>query len=59
MHRLVMLLGALTVFAALNSAAALELRFYPSKQLRAYELDPSHSLHSVVLQNLAIMKDSK
>jgi len=58
MRRMVMLLGALIVLAALNSAAALEVRFYPSKQLHAYELDPTHSLRSVVLQNVAIINDA-
>jgi murein DD-endopeptidase MepM/ murein hydrolase activator NlpD len=43
---------------ALDNAQALEIRFYPSKQLRAYELDAPRGIRSVVLQNAAIVNDS-
>ena len=52
------LAAALGLLVALDSAQALEIRFYPSKQVRAYELDAAHGLRSVVLQNVAIVNDS-
>lgn len=58
MRRMLMSLAALGLLVALDSAQALDIRFYPSKQLRAYELDAAHGLRSVVLQNVAIVNDS-
>jgi murein DD-endopeptidase MepM/ murein hydrolase activator NlpD len=58
MRRLLMSLTALALLAALGSAQAVEVRFYPTK-LRPYELDPTHGLRSIVLQNIAIINDGK
>ena len=59
MRRMLTSLAAvLGLLVALDSAQALEIRFYPSKQVRAYELDAAHGLRSVVLQNVAIVNDS-
>ena len=56
MRRMLMLLTAFGLLAALDSAQALEVRFYPGK-VRPYELDATRGLRSVVLQNVAIIND--
>jgi murein DD-endopeptidase MepM/ murein hydrolase activator NlpD len=56
MRRMLMLLTALGLLAALDSAQALEIRFYPGK-VRPYELDATRGIRSVVLQNVAIIND--
>ena len=58
MRRLLMSLTALALLAALGTAQAVEVRFYPSK-VRPYELDPAHGVLSIVLQNIAIINDGK
>jgi murein DD-endopeptidase MepM/ murein hydrolase activator NlpD len=57
MRHIMMSLAALGLLAALDSAQALDIRFYPGKQLRAYELDATRGLRSAVLQNAAIIND--
>jgi murein DD-endopeptidase MepM/ murein hydrolase activator NlpD len=59
MHWLAIPLGALSLLTAVNTAAALEFRSYPSKQLYSYELDAAHGLRSVVLQNVALINDDE
>ena len=58
MRRLLMSLTALGLLAALASAHAVEIRFYPAK-VRPYELDATHGVRSLVLQNMAIINDGK
>lgn len=58
MRRILMSLTALGLLAALGTAQALEIRFYPAK-VRPYELDATRGLRSVVLQNMAIINDGK
>jgi murein DD-endopeptidase MepM/ murein hydrolase activator NlpD len=58
MRRLLMSLTALGLLAALGSAHAVEIRFYPAK-VRPYELDATHGVRSLVLQNMAIINDGK
>jgi murein DD-endopeptidase MepM/ murein hydrolase activator NlpD len=55
---MLMSLTAFGLLAALGTAQAVEIRFYPSK-LRLYELDPTHGVRSLVVQNMAIINDSK
>ena len=57
MHRMLMSLTALCSLAALDTAHALEVRFYPADKVRAYELDADRGVRSVVLQNIAIIND--
>ena len=52
-------LCGLSLLAAVNATEALQVRFYPSKQLHAYELDPAQGLRSVVLQNVSIINDGE
>src|SRR5688572_31161313 len=59
MRHIFPVLCVLSLLAALPSAEALQVRFYPAKQLRAYELDPAQGLRSVVLQNVAIINDGE
>ncbi len=56
MRRMLMLLTVLGLLAALDSAQALEIRFYPGK-VRPYELDATRGVRSIVLQNVAIIND--
>ena len=58
MRRLLMSLTALGLFAALGTAHAVEIRFYPAK-LRPYELDATHGVRSLVIQNMAIINDGR
>jgi murein DD-endopeptidase MepM/ murein hydrolase activator NlpD len=62
MRRLSISLRALGLFAALCSvlgtAHAVEIGFYPAK-LRPYELDATHGVRSLVIQNMAIINDGK
>lgn len=58
MRRLLMSLTALGLLAALGTAHAVEIRFYPAK-LRTYELDATHGLRSLVIQNMAIINDGR
>jgi murein DD-endopeptidase MepM/ murein hydrolase activator NlpD len=58
MRRTLMLLTALGLLAALGTAHAVEIRFYPAK-VRPYELDATHGVRSLVLQNMAIINDGK
>jgi murein DD-endopeptidase MepM/ murein hydrolase activator NlpD len=57
MRHMLMSLAVLGLLAALSSAQALDIRFYPAKQLRAYELDAVRGIRSAVLQNAAIVND--
>ena len=57
MHRMLMSLTALCSLAALDTAHALEVRFYPADKVRAYELDADRGVRSVVLQYIAIIND--
>ena len=57
MRRMLMSLTALCSLAALDAAQALEVRFYPTGKVRAYELDADRGVRSVVLQNVAIIND--
>jgi murein DD-endopeptidase MepM/ murein hydrolase activator NlpD len=57
MRRMLMSLTALCSLAALDTAQALEVRFYPADKVRAYELDADRGVRSVVLQNIAIIND--
>jgi murein DD-endopeptidase MepM/ murein hydrolase activator NlpD len=57
MRRILMSLTALCSLAALDTAQALEVRFYPAEKVRAYELDADRGVRSVVLQNVAIIND--
>jgi murein DD-endopeptidase MepM/ murein hydrolase activator NlpD len=54
---MLMSLTALCSLAALDTAHALEVRFYPADKVRAYELDADRGVRSVVLQNIAIIND--
>jgi murein DD-endopeptidase MepM/ murein hydrolase activator NlpD len=54
---MLMSLTALGLLAALGTAQALEIRFYPAGKLRQYELDATRGVRSVVLQNVAIIND--
>jgi hypothetical protein len=58
MRRLLMSLIALVLFVCSGSAHAVEIRFYPAK-LRPYELDATHGVRSLVIQNMAIINDGK
>ncbi|HEY7640596.1 MAG TPA: M23 family metallopeptidase [Steroidobacteraceae bacterium] len=58
MRRLLLSLTTLGLLAALGTAHAVEIRFYPGK-LRPYELDPTHGVRTLVLQNMAIINDGK
>ena len=58
MRRTLMLLTALGLLAALGTAHAVEIRFYPAK-VRPYELDATHGVRSLMLQNMAIINDGK
>jgi murein DD-endopeptidase MepM/ murein hydrolase activator NlpD len=57
MRRILMSLTALCALAALHTAHALDVRFYPAEKVRAYELDADRGVRSVVLQNVAIIND--
>ena len=57
MRRTLMSLTALLSLAALDAAQALEVRFFPTEKVRAYELDADRGVRSVVLQNVAIIND--
>ncbi len=57
MRRMLMSLTVLCSLAALDTAQALEVRFYPTEKVRAYELDADRGVRSVVLQNVAIIND--
>jgi murein DD-endopeptidase MepM/ murein hydrolase activator NlpD len=57
MRRILMSLTALCSLAALDTAQALDVRFYPAEKVRAYELDADRGVRSVVLQNVAIIND--
>ena len=59
MRRMLMSLTALGSLVALDAAQALEIRFYPAKKVRAYELDAVAGVRSVVLQNMAIINDGE
>lgn len=59
MRSMAMSLGALGLLTAFSTAEALQFRSYPSKQLYAYELDATHGVRSVVLQNVAIINDGE
>jgi murein DD-endopeptidase MepM/ murein hydrolase activator NlpD len=54
------LVGALAVAIApiLADDVALQIRFYPEKVLRAYELDARHGWSGVLLQNVAVVNAS-
>lgn len=56
MHRTLTLVAALCLLAALPTAQALEIRFHPAN-VRAYELDATHGIRAVVLQNMAIINN--
>jgi len=58
MRRLLMSLTALGLLAALGSAQAVEIRFYPGR-VHPYELDATHGVRSLVVQNMAIINDGK
>jgi len=58
MSRLLMLLTALILLALLDTAHAVEIRFYPAR-VRPYELDAQHGVRSLVVQNMAIINDGK
>jgi murein DD-endopeptidase MepM/ murein hydrolase activator NlpD len=58
MRRMLTFLAAFGLLLVLDSARAVEIRFYP-KQVRSYELDATRNIRSVVLQNMAIVNDSK
>jgi murein DD-endopeptidase MepM/ murein hydrolase activator NlpD len=58
MRRLLMSVTALGLLAALGTAQAVEIRFYPAK-VRTYELDATHDVRSLVLQNMVIRNDGK
>src|SRR5512138_555878 len=58
MRRLLMSLTAFGLLAALGTAQAVEIRFYPAK-IRPYELDAAHGIRSLVLQNMVIINDGK
>lgn len=47
------------LLAQLAGAQDLDIRFYPSQQIYAYELDATHGVRSVLLQNLAVVNSSK
>jgi murein DD-endopeptidase MepM/ murein hydrolase activator NlpD len=57
MKRMAAVLAALGLLGAIQTGQALEIRFYPSKQVRAYEVDAARGIRSVVLQNVAIVND--
>lgn len=59
MRRILMSLTALCSLAALGTAQALEVRFYPADKVHSYELDADRGVRSVVLQNVAIVNDGK
>jgi murein DD-endopeptidase MepM/ murein hydrolase activator NlpD len=56
MHRVLLPLAVFALLVALDTQA-LEIRFYPSQQLRAYELDAARGIRSAVLQNVAIVNN--
>jgi murein DD-endopeptidase MepM/ murein hydrolase activator NlpD len=59
MRSSIVAVGVLGLIAICSNAHALEVRFYPSKQVYAYELDATRGLRSVVLQNAAIVNNEK
>jgi murein DD-endopeptidase MepM/ murein hydrolase activator NlpD len=59
MRHIFPILFGLGLFAALPAAQGLQVRFYPARQLHAYELDPAQGLRSVVLQNVSILNDGE
>jgi murein DD-endopeptidase MepM/ murein hydrolase activator NlpD len=48
-------LALAAAFAAPAYASTLEVRFYPTAQVRSVEVDKAHGLKSIVLHNLAIV----
>jgi len=54
---MLMSLMPLGLLAALHPAQALDIHFYPGKEVRAYELDATRGIRSVVLQNIALIND--
>jgi hypothetical protein len=57
MRPLFMATLALAVFAA-SAANALDVRFFPSERVYAYELSAAHGASSVVLHNISIINDT-
>jgi murein DD-endopeptidase MepM/ murein hydrolase activator NlpD len=55
---MLMTMTALALLAAVGTARAVEIRFYPEKRVKQYELDATRGLRSVLLQNLAIINDT-
>jgi murein DD-endopeptidase MepM/ murein hydrolase activator NlpD len=58
MRRILTSLTAFGLLAALGTAHAVEIHFYPAK-VRTYEIDATHDVRSLVLQNIAIINDGK
>lgn len=58
MRRTLTSLTAFALLAALGTAHAVEIHFYPEK-VRTYELDPTHDVRSLVLHNVAIINAGK
>ena len=58
MRRILMSLTAFGLLAALGTAHAVEIHFYPAK-VRSYELDAEHDLRTLVVHNMAIVNDGK
>jgi murein DD-endopeptidase MepM/ murein hydrolase activator NlpD len=57
-RRILMTLTAFGLFAALGTAHAVEVHFYPAK-VRAYELAGAQGVRSLVLHNIAIINTGK
>jgi murein DD-endopeptidase MepM/ murein hydrolase activator NlpD len=55
-HTLMFVAGCALLFA-LDTARALQVRFYPAEKVQAYELDAARGVRSIVLQNIAIIND--